>query len=85
MTLRKRSLSLNGHRTSIALEPEFWREIDLIAQASGLSLAASIASIDAGRGDRPLASALRLAVLSHLKLSCNPVDPVSLRQDDRSQ
>ncbi len=64
MNLRKRSFTLSGHRTSVALEPEFWAVIDRAAAREGLSLAALVARIDAARGARPLASALRLHALA---------------------
>ncbi|HVN00471.1 MAG TPA: ribbon-helix-helix domain-containing protein [Caulobacteraceae bacterium] len=62
--LRKRSLALAGHGTSLALEPEFWAALEAMAAARSLSLAALIAEIDAGRGARPLASACRVAALT---------------------
>ncbi len=65
MSLKKRSFTLSGHRTSVALEQEFWAVIDRSAQAQGKALAALVAQIDASRGDRPLASALRLYALAH--------------------
>ncbi len=61
--LRKRSILLAGHATSMALEPEFWAVLDEMAQAQALSLAGLIARLDEGRGDRPLASACRVAAL----------------------
>ena len=64
-TLRKRSLQLAGHRTSIALEPEFWTALEAMAQARGESLAGLIRRIDQERGARPLASACRVAALEH--------------------
>jgi len=63
--LKKRSFSLSGHRTSVALEAEFWAVIDAAAAREGLSLAALVGRIDAGRGERPLASALRLYALAN--------------------
>jgi predicted DNA-binding ribbon-helix-helix protein len=65
--LRKRSVLLSGHATSIALEPEFWAVLDEIAGERGQSLAALIVSIDRGRGGNPLASACRLAALAHAR------------------
>ena len=62
--LKKRSFSIAGHRTSIALEPEFWAVLDADAAKSQQSLAGLVASIDATRGERPLASALRLHALA---------------------
>ena len=61
--LRKRSLLLAGHATSVALEPEFWTALEGLAASRGLSLPALIQSIDKGRGERPLASACRVAAL----------------------
>jgi predicted DNA-binding ribbon-helix-helix protein len=62
--LRKRSFTIAGHRTSVALEPQFWAVLEREAQNAGSSLAAFVASIDAARGSRPLASALRLHALA---------------------
>ena len=65
MSLKKRSFTLSGHRTSVALEAEFWAVIDTSAARDRLSLAALVAKIDATRGGRPLASALRLYALAN--------------------
>lgn len=62
--LRKRSILLAGHATSLALEPEFWAVLEDMATAQGASLAGLIAQLDQGRGDRPLASACRVAALA---------------------
>ena len=64
MSLKKRSFSLSGHRTSVALEAEFWAVIDQSAQQDGIAMAALVGKIDAGRGEHPLASALRLFALA---------------------
>jgi predicted DNA-binding ribbon-helix-helix protein len=61
--LEKRSLSIAGHRTSIALEPEFWIALETIAQGRNLPLAALIREIDETRETANLSSAVRLAVL----------------------
>jgi predicted DNA-binding ribbon-helix-helix protein len=62
--LVKRSVTLSGHETSLALEPEFWTALDAMAKADSLSLARLIRRIDEGRGERPLASACRVAALA---------------------
>jgi predicted DNA-binding ribbon-helix-helix protein len=64
MSLKKRSFTLSGHRTSVALEAEFWAVIDEAALKQRISLAALVAKIDATRAERPLASALRLFALA---------------------
>jgi predicted DNA-binding ribbon-helix-helix protein len=61
--VQKRSLSIAGHRTSIALEPEFWAGLEAIAESRRLPLAALIREIDERRETPNLSSALRLAVL----------------------
>lgn len=63
MTLKKRSVSLSGHATSVALEPEFWAVLDAVAAERGVSQAMLLASIDQTRGRRSLASACRLLAL----------------------
>ena len=62
--LSKKSFTLSGHRTSVALEAEFWAVLGQSAQEQGISLAALVARIDAAREGRPLASALRLYALA---------------------
>ncbi len=67
--LIKRSFRLAGHATSVALEAEFWAELDALAHRNGQSLAALVAEVDATRAAQglPLASALRLAALTHAR------------------
>jgi predicted DNA-binding ribbon-helix-helix protein len=61
--LRKRSLTIAGHRTSISLEEPFWTALRRIAQERGVPIAALVAEVDTGRGNANLSSALRLRVL----------------------
>ena len=63
-SLRKRSVNLAGHATSLALEPAFWEVLDRMARERALPLAGLIGDIDAKRGDQPLASACRVAALA---------------------
>ncbi len=70
MSLVKRSFSLAGHRTSVALETEFWEALARCAAARGVTLARLVAELDAERGPgQPLASALRVFVLRALTAS----------------
>ncbi|HYD27463.1 ribbon-helix-helix domain-containing protein [Brevundimonas sp.] len=62
--LRKRSVSLSGHATSVALEPAFWAVLDAIAAEMDLGQAALMKRIDERRGRTPLASACRLLALA---------------------
>ncbi|MEE8533705.1 MAG: ribbon-helix-helix domain-containing protein [Alphaproteobacteria bacterium] len=63
--LRKHSVVIAGHRTSVSLEGAFWRALNDIAEARGVSLNRLIAEIDAGRSGN-LSSAIRVYVLDHL-------------------
>lgn len=65
--LKKRSFSLSGHRTSIALEPEFWAVLEQEAAAKETSLSTLVGEIDSKRAMRPLASALRVYALAAAK------------------
>ena len=62
--LQKCSVTIAGHRTSVALEPEFWAILRQEAEALNMSFAAFVGKIDGERGKRPLASALRLHALA---------------------
>ncbi len=62
----KHSLTLNGHRTSVSLEAEFWDQFRAIAVEQRLAINELAARIDAERGtDTGLASAIRVFVLRH--------------------
>jgi predicted DNA-binding ribbon-helix-helix protein len=67
--MRKRSITIDGHRTSISLEDAFWQELGAIAEARRLSINALVTEIDQGQGGRTknLSSALRLYVLDALR------------------
>jgi predicted DNA-binding ribbon-helix-helix protein len=62
--MKKRSVSLSGHATSVALEPQFWAVLDQVGEALGLSHAGLMKRIDETRGRTPLASACRLLALA---------------------
>jgi predicted DNA-binding ribbon-helix-helix protein len=65
--MRKRSVNLKGHATSVSLEDEYWTELKRMAAAAGVSMNALIEALDARRQGANLSSALRLAVLQDLK------------------
>ena len=63
--MKKRSITIQGHRTSVSLEEPFWTVLQAIAYHRGLSLASLVQTIDKER-DGGLSSALRLFVLAEL-------------------
>ena len=64
--VKKRSVLLAGHKTSLSLEEPFWRELKEIASAEKRSLNALLEIIDRQRNTN-LSSAARLYVLERLK------------------
>jgi len=50
--LKKRSILIAGHATSVTLEPEFWDALKSAAEARGVSVNQLVAEIDQGR-ERP--------------------------------
>jgi predicted DNA-binding ribbon-helix-helix protein len=65
----KRSLTIQGHRTSLSLEPEFWDALQKLAAEEKSSVATLVQKIDQVRGARNLSSACRIYVLQHLQIS----------------
>jgi predicted DNA-binding ribbon-helix-helix protein len=70
--MRKRSVTIDGHRTSITLEDPFWDELSALAAHRQLSLNALVAEIDHARSApgataSNLSSALRVHVLETLR------------------
>lgn len=66
--MKKLSVSLSGHQTSISLEPEFILELQRIAKNQNTSVAAIISNIDKTRSaNSNLSSAIRVWVLNNIK------------------
>ncbi len=65
----KRSLTIQGHRTSLSLEPEFWEALQKLATEDKTSVSSLVQKIDQGRGTRNLSSACRIFVLNRLQNS----------------
>ena len=64
--LRKHSVVLGGHRTSVSIEDAFWTALQDIAAQRQVSVNALVAQVDESRQGN-LSSALRLFVLAELK------------------
>lgn len=65
-TIRKHSVLVAGHETSVSLENAFWDGLTKIAKHDGLSINELVAEIDNGRRGN-LSSAIRLYVLKNSK------------------
>ncbi len=58
----KYSVAIDGHRTSVSLEPEFWRALKQIAAVRRVTMGALVSEVDRTR-EGNLSSALRVFVL----------------------
>lgn len=66
--VKKRSVTIRGHRTSYSLEQPFYDDLVTISLTRNMPLAALVAEIDEKRPrDSNLSSALRLYVLDWAK------------------
>ncbi len=65
-TVKKRSVEIAGHRTSLSLEAAFWRALKRIAAQDGVSINRLIERIDRERAGN-LSSAVRIYVLERLE------------------
>jgi len=63
---QKRSLSLYGHATSVALEPVFWDVIDEVCTREGCSMAGLIKRID----DERLEAGMPSGLASYIRVWC---------------
>ena len=63
----KRSIIIDGHKTSVSLEDAFWGHLKDIAHAEQATLSKLVAEIDATRQHSNLSSAIRLYVLEHFR------------------
>ena len=63
----KRSIVINGHKTSVSLEDAFWTDLKKIAQDRQVTLSELVTKIDGAREQSNLSSAIRLFVLHHFR------------------
>lgn len=61
--LKKRSVTISGHRTSVSVENIFWQKLRAIAKSKSLSLNQLITGIDGERVGN-LSSAIRVYVVN---------------------
>ena len=68
----KRSIRLDGHKTSISLEDAFWTELKEIARFQGVTVSSLVAAIAATRKESNLSSAIRFFVLENKNKRARP-------------
>ena len=65
--IAKRSIVIDGHKTSVSLEDAFWTPLKDIAHERGMTMSQLIATIDKERPAGNLSSAIRLFVLGRYR------------------
>ncbi|HET7803280.1 MAG TPA: ribbon-helix-helix domain-containing protein [Pseudolabrys sp.] len=68
----KRSIVINGHKTSVSLEDLFWNDLKQIAFVQETTPSKMIADIDKAREHGNLSSAIRLFVLDQVRVHGSP-------------
>ena len=63
----KRSIVIDGHKTSVSLEDAFWTDLKKIAHTQQVTLSELVTKIDGTREQSNLSSAIRLFVLHHFR------------------
>jgi len=63
MTIKKRSIQIAGHSTSLSLEPEFWQALRDIATQRGTSIAKLVEEIDTKQEAGGLSGRIRVFIL----------------------
>ena len=70
-SIAKRSVVLDGQKTSLTLEDAFWAELKGIARGQKVTVSKLVARIDAARNQNNLSSAVRIFVLEHFQNESN--------------
>ena len=76
----KRSIVIAGHKTSVSLEDAFWQALKEIAGSRHMNLSDVVASIDTGRHQGNLSSAIRLFVLDYFRTQ---IRAEAVKEDNR--
>ena len=66
-TVVKRSVILNGRKTSVSLEDDFWQALNEIADSRRVSVSNLVQTIDRERRNSNLSSAIRVFVFNHVR------------------
>jgi predicted DNA-binding ribbon-helix-helix protein len=85
-TVKKRSIVVDGHKTSISLEDDFWVCLRQIARKRATNLSKLIGMLDAERNGGNLSSTIRVFVLDHYRdnVASNQILPAGRNLPARS-
>jgi predicted DNA-binding ribbon-helix-helix protein len=77
----KRSILINGRKTSVSLENEFWDALHEIAEHENVAISALVEVINQGRDNINLSSAIRVFVFNHYR----PINGKEAKQNPDSE
>lgn len=80
----KRSVVIDGHKTSVSLEDQFWNDLKELAYVQRMTLSKMIGQIDKERQHGNLSSALRLFVLDQVRTHGDPWQYSRVRKTSNS-
>lgn len=80
--ISKRSVVIDGHKTSVSLEEPFWQAILEITSARGMTVSQLLREIDQKRINANLSSAVRVYVLEQTR---KKAEVERLRQQKKSE
>ena len=68
-SIKKRTVEVGGHKTSVSLEDEFWNSLKEIAGVRQLTINRLVEKIDRQRSSENLSSAIRLFVVEYYRIA----------------
>lgn len=68
-TVKKRSIAIGGHKTSVSLEDYFWTSLKQIARERTTTVSELVEVLDASREVGNLSSTIRVFILDHYRNS----------------
>jgi predicted DNA-binding ribbon-helix-helix protein len=72
--IAKRSIVVNGHKSSVSLEDEFWTALKVMAGKRFMTLQELVTAIDKQRQHSNLSSAIRLFVLDFYRSRASDIE-----------
>jgi predicted DNA-binding ribbon-helix-helix protein len=80
-SVKKRSIVIGSHKTSLSLEDSFWTSLKEIARERATTLPKLISMLDVERNGGNLSSTIRVFVLNHYcsSVPSNEILPVNVR------
>lgn len=66
-TIKKRSVVIDGRKTSVSLENEFWEEVKNVARTRGQGISDFVAAVVEGYEGHNVSAALRVSVLARYR------------------